>query len=69
VSGGPVSPLAANAVDEAVSVLVEAGISVVAAAGNDGQRSLLPPATAPLALTVGGIDDQNTFSHDQITLA
>jgi serine protease AprX len=43
-------------VDEAVSALVETGISVVAAASNDGQRSLLPPASAPLALTVGGID-------------
>ena len=68
VSGDPVSPLAGNTVDEAVSALVEAGISVVAAAGNDGQRSLLPPATAPLALTVGGIDDQNTLSHEQIAL-
>lgn len=68
VSGDPVSPLAGNAVDEAVSALVEAGISVVAAAGNDGQRSLLPPATAPLALTVGGIDDMNTFGHDEVAL-
>ena len=47
---------------------MDAGISVVAAAGNDGQRSLLPPATAPLALTIGGIDDKNTFSHDEIAL-
>ncbi len=68
VSGDPVSPLAGNAVDEAVMALVQAGISVVAAAGNDGQRRLLPPATAPLALTVGGIDDQNTFSHEEIAL-
>jgi len=68
VSGDPVSPLAGNAVDEAVSVLVEAGISVVAAAGNDGQRSLLPPATAPLAITVGGIDDKNTFSDEESSL-
>jgi serine protease AprX len=68
VSGDPVSPLAGNAVDEAVSALVETGISVVAAAGNDGQRSLLPPATAPLALTVGGIDDRNTFSDEEIAL-
>ncbi len=68
VSGDPVSPLAGNAVDEAVAALVDAGISVVAAAGNDGQRSLLPPATAPLALTIGGIDDKNTFSHDEIAL-
>src|SRR5713101_5706958 len=68
VSGDPVSPLAGNAVDEAVAALVDAGITVVAAAGNDGQRNLLPPATAPLALTVGGIDDKNTFSHDEIAL-
>jgi serine protease AprX len=68
VSGDPVTPLSGNAVDEAVSALVDAGISVVAAAGNDGQRSLLPPATAPLALTVGGIDDKNTFSHKEIAL-
>ena len=68
VSGDPVSPPAGNAVDEAVAALVDAGISVVAAAGNDGQRILLPPATAPRALTVGGIDDKNTFSHDEIAL-
>src|SRR5713226_6382746 len=64
----PVSPVAGNAVDEAVAALVDAGITVVAAAGNDGQRSLLPPATAPLALTVGGIDDKNTFTHEEIAL-
>ena len=68
VSGDPVSPLAGNGVDEAVAALVEAGISVVAAAGNDGQRRLLPPATAPFALTVGGLDDRNVFSHDELTI-
>jgi serine protease AprX len=68
VSGDPVSPLAGNPVDQAVVALVEAGISVVAATGNDGERRLLPPATAPLALTVGGIDDHNLFTHDEIAL-
>lgn len=68
VSGDPVSPLAGNGVDEAVATLVEAGISVVAAAGNDGQRRLLPPATAPFALTVGGLDDKNVFSHDELSI-
>ena len=68
VSGDPVSPLAGNGVDEAVAALVEAGIGVVAAAGNDGQRALLPPATAPFALTVGGLDDRNVFSHDELTI-
>lgn len=68
VSGDPISPLAGNGVDEAVAALAKAGISVVAAAGNDGQRFLLPPATAPFALTVGGLDDKNIFSHDEISI-
>ena len=68
VSGDPVRSLTGNIVDEAVSFLVEAGISVVAAAGNDGRRSLVPPATAPLAITVGGIDDKNKFSDEEIAL-
>ncbi|HEV2729073.1 MAG TPA: S8 family serine peptidase [Terriglobales bacterium] len=68
VSGDPVWPLAGNAVDDVVMALIEAGVSVVAAAGNDGQRRLLPPATAPLAVTVDGIDDKNLFTHDEISL-
>lgn len=68
VSGDPVSHLAGNPVDEAVSALVEAGVSVVTAAGNDGERRLLPPATAPLAITVGGLDDKNMFSHQERSL-
>src|SRR5262245_7134321 len=49
-------PLAGNAVDEAVQALVEAGVMVVAAAGNGGERRLVPPASSAHALTVGGID-------------
>ncbi len=55
-------------VDDAVMALVSSGVSVVAAAGNDGVRRLIPPATAPLAITVGGIDDHNVFSHTEVTL-
>ena len=68
VGGDPVATLRGNPVDEAAEALVESGISVVVAAGNDGQRRLLPPATAPMVLTIGGIDDRNTFSHDEIAL-
>lgn len=68
VSGDPVSPLAGNPVDEAVGSLVSAGISVVAASGNDGVRSLLPPATAPLALTIGGLDDGNSFNDEELAV-
>jgi len=64
VAGEPAWP---NPVDALVSALVAEGISVVAAAGNDGQRRLLPPATAPEAITVGGLDDHNTFSHAELS--
>ena len=68
VAGEPVSPLGGNEVDGAIAALVALGITVVAAAGNDGRRQLVPPATAPLALTVGGLDDQNTFDHEAVML-
>ncbi len=68
VCGDPVSPLRGNGVDEAVADLVKLGICVVAAAGNDGERRLLPPATAPHALTVGGLDDKNVFDHAEVSL-
>ena len=43
-------------------------VSVSATAGNDGQRNLVPPATAPAAITVGGIDDNNTLTTEDIAL-
>src|SRR5262249_26462639 len=54
VSGDSVRPLMGNPVDEAIRNLVEQGVCVVAAAGNDGARTLVPPATAPHAITIGG---------------
>ena len=68
VAGDPVEPLVDNPVDAAVAELVAAGMVVLAAAGNDGQRSLVPPATAPAAITVGGIDDQNTLLAEDVAL-
>ena len=53
-----------NEVDREVAALVELGIVVVAAAGNDGERRLVPPASAPAAVTVGGLDDRNEFGHE-----
>lgn len=61
LGGDAVTPLAGNAVDESVASLVARGIVVTAAAGNDGVRRLVPPATAPSALTIGGLDDRNTL--------
>lgn len=66
VAGDPVTSLKDNPVDDAVARLVAQGITVVAAAGNAGQRRLLPPATAPAALTIGGLDDKNTFDHREV---
>jgi serine protease AprX len=68
VSGDPVSRLTENPVDREVAALVKSGITVVVAAGNDGERRLLPPATAPSSITVGGIDDKNLFVTDEVTL-
>lgn len=68
LGGDPVTPLAGNPVDEAVAALVERGVTIVAAAGNDGQRRLVPPGTAPQALTIGGIDDHNSFDRGEIEL-
>ncbi len=63
LGGDPVNPLHPNPVDMAVQALVDTGTTVVVAAGNDGQRRLVPPGTAPAALTVGGLDDRNTLDH------
>jgi serine protease AprX len=68
VGGDPVSQADGPAVDDAVAALTAAGITVIAAAGNDGQRQLRPPATAPTAITVGGIDDHNVLDASQTAL-
>lgn len=68
LGGDPVSPLAGNPVDDAVAALVGRGVTVVVAAGNDGERRLVPPGTAPEALTIGGIDDRNTLDHESRAL-
>src|SRR5262249_32296373 len=60
LGGDPVVPLAGNAVDRAVAALADKGITVVAAAGNDGVRRLAPPATAPPGVTLGGLHDPHT---------
>lgn len=68
LGGEPVASLLDNPVDEEVDGLADQGVIVVVAAGNNGQRSLVPPATAPAAITVGGIDDHNVFDETQVQL-
>jgi len=52
-----------NALDQMAEALVQSGIVVVVAAGNDGSRFITPPASAPSVITVGGFDDKNNLSH------
>jgi serine protease AprX len=44
----------------AISKLVANGVTVLVAAGNKGQNSLVPPASSPHAITVGGYNDHNS---------
>jgi serine protease AprX len=48
-----------SAIDEAAELLVQSGVLVVAAAGNDPLRPSMPPANAPSVLTVGGLVDKS----------
>ncbi|MEP7199269.1 MAG: S8 family serine peptidase [Chloroflexota bacterium] len=49
--------------DQLVEEAVALGIVVVAAAGNGGRAHVNSPASAPSAITVGGLDDQNTLDR------
>jgi serine protease AprX len=46
-------------VDRLAELLITAGITVVAAVGNDENGSIKPPANSPHVITVGGINDEN----------
>lgn len=47
----------------ALRKLTESGVTVVAAAGNRGLQMLVPPASSPHAITVGGINDHNSLDR------
>jgi serine protease AprX len=53
---GELSPL-----DALVEEAVAQGLIVVVAAGNGGVNQIIPPASARSAITVGGLDDQNSL--------
>jgi serine protease AprX len=55
-------------IDELAELLVQAGVVVVAAAGNDPLRPSRPPADAPSVLTVGGLIDKN-LPHEMTFVA
>lgn len=51
-------------VDQAVEEAVSKGIVVVTAVGNNPTKPVIPPASSPSAITVGGLDDRNEIWKD-----
>ncbi len=60
VGGDRVSDNPNHPLHRSVRKLYQAGVTVVIAAGNRGQNRLVPPASAPEAIVVGGYDDNNS---------
>jgi serine protease AprX len=56
-------PFKKSKVCHAVRALRKLGVTVVAAAGNNASRPIIPPASCPDAVTVGGIDDKNSLDE------
>ena len=55
-----------NSLCQLVEQVVKAGITVVCAVGNAGMmpgHPVLPPASAPSCIAVGGLDDQNSLDR------
>lgn len=52
-------------VDNLCEQLIEEGITIVAAVGNDQNGTIKPPANAPNVIAVGGVDDQNILAIPQ----
>ena len=50
-----------SAVDTLCEQLIERGVSIVAAAGNDQDGRITPPADSLHVIAVGGADDENTL--------
>lgn len=68
VGGDHVSYSATHPLHELVTSLTDEGVTVVAASGNSALDFVVPPASAADAITVGGIDDNNTTNHEEWTL-
>jgi serine protease AprX len=59
----PPRPGLLSELDCLVEEAIDLGLVVVTASGNSGIERLLPPATAPSAITVGGLDDRNSLDR------
>lgn len=54
--------------DDLVEEASARGMTVVCAVGNDNAERVMPPASAPSALTVGGLDDCNSWERGRFRL-
>ncbi len=63
IGGDIVSDGTLTALDELVEEASARGIAVVCAVGNGGLEQVVPPASAPSAITVGGLDDANSLER------
>ncbi|MFQ3582882.1 MAG: S8 family serine peptidase [Chloracidobacterium sp.] len=57
-----------DALSQSAERLVKAGVVVIAASGNAGHQAahpVLPPASAPSVIAVGGFDDKNTLDPNE----
>jgi serine protease AprX len=52
-------------VDLLAERLIEKGITIVAAVGNDDRAAIKPPANAPNVIAVGGWDDNNSLNSEE----
>jgi len=52
-------PFKSSEIDQMAEQLIENGIVIVAAVGNDENAAIKPPANSPNVIAVGGIDDDN----------
>ncbi len=52
-----------TALDRLVEDAAALGIVIVCASGNSGSRRMVPPASAPSAITVGGLNDFNSINR------
>lgn len=70
LGGDKASSYLENALDQAAEGAVQAGITVLVAAGNDGDSHniIAPPASAPSVITVGGLDDRNKLDVNNYTM-
>jgi serine protease AprX len=61
VGDGEVDAGQKSEVNQLAEKLIEQGITIVAAVGNDENGSIKPPANSPNTISVGGIDDENSL--------